>query len=140
MVWDLGQPAAYLCRYTADKLLVTLKQVRIAARMVSTFAGDCKAAGSIDGSGVNARFAEQLHGISYDGSGALYVADTQNSTIRKIDIATQHVTTVVGVAKQSNLKLGPLPGSLYSPVFVLPVGRDLFILDLGAGLLRAHFP
>ena len=40
-------------------------------------------------------------GIATDGAGNLYVADTGNSTIRKIVIATRAVTTFAGVAGET---------------------------------------
>ena len=47
-----------------------------------------------------ARFNRPL-GIASDGAGNLYVADTDNSTIRKVVIATGAVTTLAGTAGQS---------------------------------------
>jgi len=49
--------------------------------VVTTVGGMANAAGSVDGPGPSARF-NQPGGVVVDGSGNLYVADTQNNTIR----------------------------------------------------------
>jgi hypothetical protein len=48
----------------------------------------------------------------------LYIADFGNSPLRKLVIATREVFTVVGVAGQQGIRLGPLPGSLNAPTGV----------------------
>jgi hypothetical protein len=50
--------------------------------VVTTLAGEAGSAGSPDGTGSAARFWYPT-GIAVDGTGALYIADRQNSTIRK---------------------------------------------------------
>lgn len=52
--------------------------------LVTTLAGSAGVVGSADGTGAVARFNSYPQGITVDGSGNLYVADTKNSTIRKI--------------------------------------------------------
>ena len=49
----------------------------------------------MNGTGTAARF-DLPAGIASDGAGNLFVADTGNSTIRKIVIATRAVTTFAG--------------------------------------------
>ena len=57
-------------------------------------------------------------GNLFDGHGTLFLADSNNFAIRKIVVATQTVTTVVGVLSSSGLRLGPLPGGLLAPLAV----------------------
>lgn len=63
---------------------------------VTTFAGAAGVRGSTDGTGSNARFALPSN-IAIDGAGNLYVTDSSNATIRKINPAGA-VTTVAGSA------------------------------------------
>jgi len=53
------------------------------AVVTTTLAGKAGSRGSADGSGAAARF-NQPFGIACDAAGNLYVADTNNCTIRKI--------------------------------------------------------
>jgi hypothetical protein len=66
---------------------------------VSTFAGMAGQSGSDDGTGSAARF-NNPHGVAVDASSNLYVADTDNSTIRKITPAGD-VSTFAGLAGQT---------------------------------------
>jgi len=72
-----------------------------AAGLVSTFAGTHDLEGSADGTGAAARFAAP-GGITVDSSGYLYVADTYNSTVRRISPSAA-VTTLAGTAAPQDL-------------------------------------
>lgn len=93
---------------------------------VTTLAGVAGVAGSVDGPGASARFNKPF-GIAVDGAGNLYVADTGNCTVRKID--TQRVvSTVAGSVGACNQFIGgALPGALHWPRRVAVRGNDLFI-------------
>jgi streptogramin lyase len=67
--------------------------------VVTTLAGTPGATGSTDGTGAAALF-DLPHAVAVDSSGNVYVADTGNSTIRKITPAGV-VTTFAGTARQS---------------------------------------
>jgi DNA-binding beta-propeller fold protein YncE len=64
--------------------------------------------------------------VATDGAGNVYVADTLNSTIRKISSAGV-VTTVVGVAGQEAFLSGALPGGLFRPLGVAVHGDTLYV-------------
>ncbi|MDZ4263017.1 MAG: hypothetical protein U1B30_11895, partial [Pseudomonadota bacterium] len=82
--------------YVADTGNHTLRKIVIATGVVTTLAGVAGESGSIDATGTAARFSVPF-GITTDGT-YLYVADADNSTIRKIVIATGVVTTLAGSA------------------------------------------
>lgn len=63
--------------------------------VVTTLAGTALSAGSADGIGVAARFRNPT-GISVDAAGNLYVAESGNSTIRRV-APDRRVTTIAGV-------------------------------------------
>jgi hypothetical protein len=84
--------------YVADTNNFTIREIT-AAGVVSTLAGSPGTAGSADGTGGAARFSSP-EGVAVDGSGNLYVADTDNHTIRKITSAGV-VSTVAGLAGTS---------------------------------------
>jgi sugar lactone lactonase YvrE len=54
-------------------------------------------------------------GITVDSNDNLYVSDTGNHTIRRIDV-NNVTTTVAGVPQQRGIVLGPLPGGLDTPI------------------------
>ncbi|MCP3059699.1 hypothetical protein LXT21_13005 [Myxococcus sp. K38C18041901] len=84
--------------YIADRTHRVLRTLDIASRRVSTVAGAryTGADQSVDGRGAAARFSS-LGGIVRVGA-ALYVADTFNHSVRRVDLTTYDVTTLAGAA------------------------------------------
>jgi ribosomal protein S11 len=84
--------------YVADTYNSTIRKITPEGA-VTTLAGLAGSLGSADGTASAARFYEPL-GVATDSSGNVYVADTYNSTIRKITPAGA-VTTLAGLAGSS---------------------------------------
>lgn len=84
--------------YVADTNNYTIRKITPAGA-VTTVAGVAGSSGTNDGAGSAARFSSP-EGVTVDGSGNLYVADTDNHTIRKITPAGM-VTTLAGLAGTS---------------------------------------
>ncbi|HLK37999.1 MAG TPA: hypothetical protein VKU41_14660 [Polyangiaceae bacterium] len=76
----------------------TIRVVDVKAGTVSTLAGVYGKVGTADGVGAAAMF-NTPSGIVLT-SGQLYLTDTENHTIRKVDLASATVTTVAGAARQ----------------------------------------
>nr|MBA3901737.1 hypothetical protein [Bacteroidota bacterium] len=91
-------------------LLFAINQ--IAAQQVSTFAGS-GVAGSANGNGINAQF-NSPYNLGIDTAGNLYICDTFNNLIRKIDVSA-NVTTFAGTGVQGHLDGAAGNARFYSP-------------------------
>ncbi len=105
--------------------------------VVSTLAGVAGIEGNLDGAGAAALFHAPLR-VTTDGSDKLYVADTENHTIRKVTQAGV-VSTLVGVAGQSGFVPGPLPGIINQPDGVSVTGNLLYLIS-GDGIAVVTLP
>ncbi len=115
--------------FVADTGNHTVRQVVMASRAVSTPAGLAGNPGSTNGIAGMARFNRPM-GIAWDGAGSLWICDSANGTLRRLLPGSGTVSTVVGVAGQLGIRLGPLPASLNQPVGVSasPAGV-LYLID-----------
>jgi len=87
--------------------------------LVSDFAGD-GTSGFADGPSSKAKF-KRPHDIAVGSNGAVYIADTDNFRIRKIE--NGQVTTIAGTGKYGFLD-GPAKSSLFHYVWSIDVGTD----------------
>jgi len=72
-------------------------------------------------------------GMALDGE-TLFVADTENHAIRRVDLATQTVETIAGTGEQGHNKEGRRPGlfaALCSPFDLVLLKRTLYIAMAG---------
>src|SRR5713226_10120369 len=86
--------------------------------------------GKADGSFTQARFNRPL-GVTLSGD-LLYVADTENHLIRRVDLATQQVETIAGTGEQYGMVRTPVQGparsiALNSPWDIVCNGDNLYI-------------
>jgi hypothetical protein len=81
--------------FVADASTHTVRRVDLGSGQVSTLAGEPFARGNVDGVGRGARFSSPT-GLAFAG-GALFVADREDGSVRRVDVATGTVTTVPGV-------------------------------------------
>ena len=79
--------------YLADTNNCRIRKIDGATGIINTFAGG--ACGSANGPVANARF-NRPRGLAFDAAGNIYVADTNNHRIRKIDMTTMTVSTIAG--------------------------------------------
>ncbi len=109
----------YTCDIGAIRFIYSAAIRRITGDgTVTTFAGSLVegSTGSADGLGSAATFLGPNH-IAFDQAGNLYVADTNNRTIRKID-PSGYVTTIAGLAQNP----GEVDGSGTAARFRSPTG------------------
>ena len=110
--------------YVVDTGNSTIRMINTKG-VVSTLAGQAGQCGSVDGSTKVSRLCEPS-GIAVEGND-LYIADTGNATIRRINL--DNVTsTVAGVPGQQGIVLGALPGGLDRPVGVARAPDGSFAL------------
>jgi sugar lactone lactonase YvrE len=102
---------------------------------VETFAG-YTGTGSADGAAATATFNE-LSGIALDASGNAYIADTKNSTVRKLTPGGV-VSTVAGTPGLAGIGDGAGAVARFNLPFGLAAAADgtLFIADTGNHLIR----
>ncbi|MCR6656692.1 MAG: hypothetical protein NVV63_12970 [Opitutus sp.] len=123
--------------YVADTATSVIRKVTPAG-MVSTFAGRPRERGSRDGTARNATFQDP-RGIACAPDGTLYVADSHNYTIRRIDVKG-NVTTLAGKAEQSGHQDGTGSAARFSypESILLDDTGNLWVRD--NGILRKVTP
>lgn len=125
--------------FVSDTYNQTIRKVT-AAGVVTTLAGLAGVSGTTDGTGTAASF-NQPRGLCVDGSGSLFVADTANSSIRKVTSAGV-VTTFAGLSTISGL----LDGTGVNAWFNQPrdvkidASGNLYVADTGNAAIRKITP
>jgi sugar lactone lactonase YvrE len=104
---------------------------------VLTFSGNGEP-GHVDGAAEYVLF-DSPSDVVFGPCGHLFVADTLNHVIRRIDMVTGRVTTVAGTPGQYGHRDGTRRTSLFNSPMGLVVGRDgtIFVADTGNHLIRA---
>jgi len=132
--------------YVADTGNNTIRKVSPAG-VVTTLAGLAGSSGSADGTGSAARFffddgsAYSGGGVAADGAGNVYVADSENHTIRKVSPAGV-VTTLAGLAGY----FGTADGTGSAAQFRRPLGvavdstGTVYVADTGNDTIRKVSP
>ena len=105
---------------------------------VTTVAGDGKA-GHVDGQGRAAEF-NGAAGIAADGAGNLYIAESGDNCIRKID-AQGNVTTIAGDGTNNEMDGVGLAASFDDPVcLTVDKAGNIFVCDAGSNKVRKIDP
>jgi len=127
--------------YVADNLNSTIRKIMLGSSVrdisVSTFAGTAGVVGNTDGTGAAASF-NGPYGLSVDGAGNVYVADTFNHTIRKITSA-RVVSTFAGTAGIYGAADGTGRAAQFNTptdVTVNSAGTLLYVADYGNNEIR----
>jgi sugar lactone lactonase YvrE len=119
--------------YVTDSGDGRIRKVVIGTGEVTTLAGS-GAAGMADGTGTAASFTSP-RGITTDGAN-LYVTDTYNHKIRKIEIITGAVTTLAGSGAAGAADGTGTAASFNFPFDITTDGINLYVADGYNGLIR----
>ncbi len=125
--------------YVVDRSNHTIRKITPAG-VVTTLAGTAGTRGSADGTGAAARF-NASNGVATDVNGNVYVADQDNSTIRKITPAGV-VTTLAGTAGTRGSADGTgAAASFYFPRFVATdTSGNVYVTDTVNSTIRKITP
>jgi len=120
--------------YVADTGNSAIRKIDITSGLVSTLTGSAGVSGSTDGTGTAALFHAPC-GVTTDGTN-LYVADTGNSTIRKVVISTGVVTTLAGSGATGSADGIGTSASFNLPFGITTDGTNLYVADTGNSTIR----
>ena len=143
---ELNQPAGVAVDsagniYIADYVNHSIRKVDTSGK-ISTVAGDGPGNGSYNGDGILATSAELYYpsGVAVDSAGNIYIADTINYRIRKVDASTGYISTVAGNgAHYGSIGDGgaAISAQLYNPEgVVVDSAGNIYIADSGNHRIR----
>jgi DNA-binding beta-propeller fold protein YncE len=125
----------YICEHKGERISEVTRSGKtrtIAGTGVAGFGGD-------GGNAVDATMRDP-HGIVVDSKGVMYVADTLNHVIRRIDLATGTISTLAGTGERGfGGDGGPASRALFNGTFGLALsaaGDKLYVADLGNRRIR----
>ena len=84
--------------YIADTSNNRIRKVTVSDGTISTVAGTSTGGYSGDNGAATSAKLNQPYGVAVDSSGNLYIADTKNHRIRKVDATSKIITTVAGTS------------------------------------------
>ena len=125
--------------YVADTVNSTIRKITPAG-VVTTFAGLAGSTGSANGTGSAARFNGPA-AVAIDSVGNIFVADTNNSTIRKITPA-RVVSTFAGLAGSTGSADGTGSTARFNFPSALAVdsANNIYVADTGNSTIRKITP
>src|SRR5262245_2486015 len=125
----------YVCEHKGERIVRFDR-----AGKSSVEAGTGQTGYSGDGGKANQETLFDPHGIVITADQQMYVADTRNHTVRKIDLKTGFISTVAGTGKAGySGDGGPATKAEFDGTFAIdvdPTGRNLYVADLGNKRVR----
>jgi len=121
--------------YVADTFNHTIRRIQSGA-IVTTYAGTATQRGTADGLGASARFAFPF-AVVVDAAGTLFVTDSFNHTVRKIDFSS-NVSTFAGLAGTSGAADGTGTVARFNQPSAIAVdsGGNVYVGDTNSHTLR----
>lgn len=125
--------------YIADSGHNRIRKVDATTHRISTIVGNGNAAYSGDNGPAAFATINTPSGVALDGAGNLYIADTGNNVVRRVDASTSIITTVAGNTSAAALGDGgpATSASLNHPLGVsIDASGNLFIADTNNHRIR----
>ena len=125
--------------YIADTNNHRVRKVDAGTGNISTIAGTGTSGHSGDGGAATLAQVNTPSGVHVDGSGNVYIADTNNHRVRKVDAGTGNISTIAGTGTSGHSGDGGAATSsmLWWPADVATDGSgNVYIADLGNHRVR----
>jgi len=133
--------------YVADTANNAIRKITAATGVITTVAGNGTLGFGGDGAAATSAQLDTPWGVTVDPAGNIYIADTYNQRIRRVDAVTGIITTAAGDGKTSGLgdgkgSFGGDDGPANAAGLSLPYAvafdayGDMFIPDSGNNLIR----
>ena len=127
--------------YLADTINNRVRRVDAVTHIIVTVAGNGSAGDSGDGGPAISAEITNPSGLALDGAGNLYIADTGNNAIRRVDAVSGTITTVAGMLGQPGYTGDGNPAisaKLNGPQgLAITASGDLLIADTTNAVIRA---
>ncbi len=121
--------------YVADTNNSDIRKINLDTRVVSTAAGVANLSGTDDGPAGSAHFNLPTQ-LATDGT-SLFITDSGNSTVRRLNLSDNNVKTIGGQAQQNGKQDGPASKSTFSgPRGIATDGKYVYVADTGNDLIR----
>ena len=125
--------------YISDSLHQRIRRVEAATGTISTHAGNGREGFSGDDGPATAAGLAEPHGARCDGEGNLFIADSRNHRVRRVDGRTRAITTVAGTgnAGYSGDGVPAVEADLSFPLAVaLDADDNLYVVDTDNNRIR----
>ncbi|MFC5865373.1 chitobiase/beta-hexosaminidase C-terminal domain-containing protein [Acidicapsa dinghuensis] len=125
--------------YIADTFNSRIRKVNAATGVITTVAGNGIPGYSGDGGPATSAELDYPYGIGVDSAGDLYIADTSNHRIRKVNAATGTITTVAGDGTAGNSGDGgpATSGEMTYPYGIaIDASGNIYTSDWISGVIR----
>jgi sugar lactone lactonase YvrE len=120
--------------FIADTINERVRRIDAATKVISTVAGTGVIGYSGDGGPATAAMLALPQSVAVDGAGNLYIADTDNARIRKVDATTHTISTVAGTGTGGfSGDGGPASAAVvsFTTSVTLDASGNLYITDTG---------
>lgn len=126
--------------FLCDSSNQRVRRVDAVTHLISTVAGDGNPGSGGDGGVATSAELNDPSGLALDGAGNLYIADSGNDTVRRVDAVTGIITTIAGkpgISGYTGVNGNARNATLDSPTgLALTPGGDLVIADSGNSAIR----